>query len=89
MTKYSDCTFCSGRVIEKQVQKACWWGDKLLALVDNVPAGVCEQCGERYYKAKVLKNIENQLKEKKTFDRQVCIPMASYHKNRNVTAHTD
>lgn len=78
MTEYDDCSFCGGRVSERRVQKACWWGDKLLAIMDNVPAGVCEQCGERYYKAKVLKSIESLLKEKKTFDQQVCVPFASY-----------
>lgn len=65
---------------ERQVQKACWWGDKLLAIVDNVPTGVCEQCGERYYKAIVLKSIESLLKEKKKFEQQICIPVASYQK---------
>jgi len=40
-----DCSFCGGRVTERPVLKACWWGGQLLALVDGVPAGVCEQCG--------------------------------------------
>lgn len=80
MNRFADCTFCGGRVVERQVQKACWWGDKLLAIVDNVPAGVCEQCGERYYKADVLKAIESLLKEKRAFDQQVCISVADYQK---------
>lgn len=86
MTTYSDCTFCGGRVTERQVQKACWWGDKLVAIVDNVPAGVCEQCSERYYKAKVLKGIESLLKERRTFEQQICIPVASYQKASGVAA---
>ena len=80
MKNYDDCTFCGGRVAERHVQKTCWWGDKLLAIVDSVPAGVCEQCGERYYKAKVLKAIESLLEEKKAFDSQVSIPVADYRK---------
>lgn len=79
MNTYDDCTFCGGRVTEKHVQKACWWGDKLMAIVDNVPAGVCEQCGERYYKASVLKEIESRLKEKK-FDGTASIPFADFVK---------
>jgi len=55
---YDDCNFCGGRVIERLSQKDCWWGDKFVALINNVPTGVCEQCGERYYKASVLKKVE-------------------------------
>lgn len=80
MTDYANCTYCGGRVAERKVQKACWWGDKLLAIVGSVPAGVCDQCGEKYYKAKVLKTIESLLKEKKAFNRQVSIPVADYQK---------
>jgi hypothetical protein len=49
----------------------------LIALVENVPAGVCEQCGERYYKAEVLKQIETILRERKDF-RRVELPLAEY-----------
>lgn len=79
MYKYDDCSFCGGRVAERLVQKACWWGDKLLAIVDNAPAGVCEQCGERYYQAKVLKVIEDFLK-KRHFDTQIQLPLADFAK---------
>jgi len=79
MNTYDDCSFCGGRVTDKLVQKACWWGDKLIAIIDNVPAGVCEQCGEKYYKAQVLKGIETLLKEKK-FNSTAHIPLADFAK---------
>jgi YgiT-type zinc finger domain-containing protein len=34
------------------------WGDDLLAIIEDVPAGVCEVCGERYFKAAVVKAME-------------------------------
>jgi len=77
MAKYDDCSLCGGRVHERLVTKVCWWGDKLVAVVENVPAGVCDQCGERYYKAHVLKEIEAMLSEKETF-RSIRIPLASF-----------
>lgn len=80
MYKYDNCSFCGGKVIEKEVQKACWWGDRLRAIVENVPAGVCEQCGERYYRAKVLKTIENFLKRKRKFAEEIRIPLADFAK---------
>jgi len=77
MAEYDDCTFCGGRVQERLVTKACWWGDQLVAMVENVPTGVCDQCGERYYKAYVLKEIESMLSTKETF-RSVKIPLGSF-----------
>lgn len=80
MRQFDDCSYCGGRVTRRYVQKPCWWGEQLIAIIDQVPAGVCEQCGERYYEAKVLKTIEGLLKRKKAFRAQVKIPMADYAK---------
>ena len=77
MNEYDDCSFCGGRVQERLVSKACWWGDQLVAIVENVPAGVWDQCGERYYKVATLKKIEAMLREKDAF-RSVRVPLASY-----------
>ena len=59
------------------MQKACWWGGKLKALIDNVPAGACTQCCERYYKAAVLKEIEAMLAKKDLFA-SISIPAAEF-----------
>ena len=53
------------------------WGDQLVAMVENVPAGVCDQCGERYYKAHILKEIEAMLGKKEAF-RSVKIHLGSF-----------
>jgi len=78
MNKYADCSFCGGRVSERSIQKACWWGDKLTAVIDNVPAGVCEQCGEKYYKAVILKEIETILKKRKQLSSKIQLPLADF-----------
>ena len=74
---YDDCTFCGGRVTERRIQKPCFSGDKLVALVDGVPTGVCGQCGERYYRAAVLKRIEANLKTRSR-SRQIRLPVIEY-----------
>ena len=79
MATYDDCSYCGGRVTEKAIQKPCFWGEKLFALVDNVPAGVCDQCGEKFYKANVLKIIEKLLKERK-FASHVDLPLTDFSK---------
>ncbi|MBN1886743.1 MAG: YgiT-type zinc finger protein [Thermoflexales bacterium] len=77
MLEYDDCTFCGGRVQARLVTKACWWGDQLVAIVEDVPAGVCDQCGERYYKVHVLKEIEALLSRKESF-RTTQVPLGSF-----------
>ncbi len=74
---YDDCSFCGGRVQERLIPKVCWWGEQIVAIVDDVPTGVCDQCGERYYKAQVLKEIEELLAQRDT-RKTVCVPLAQY-----------
>jgi YgiT-type zinc finger domain-containing protein len=45
------CELCNGKVVKKLVTAENWWGDNL-TLVENVPAWVCENCGEQYFDAK-------------------------------------
>ena len=55
---YHKCHFCGGEVVEKKVTVDYRWGDKLLTIIENVPVGVCQACGEQYFKAKVVKEME-------------------------------
>ncbi len=48
--KYSDCFYCGGAVEEQLMPRECRWKDKLFIL-ENVPVGVCTQCGEKVPKA--------------------------------------
>ena len=56
--RYNRCHFCGGTVTEKRVVVDYRWGDDLLAIIEDVHAGVCEVCGERYFKASVVKEME-------------------------------
>lgn len=55
-----DCEFCEGKTAKKKVTKEHWLHGKLY-IVENVEAEVCLECGERYYHANVLDNIDNLL----------------------------
>ena len=55
---YNKCHFCGGTVSEQRVVVDYRWGDELLAIIEGVPAGVCDTCGERYFKAEVVKAME-------------------------------
>jgi hypothetical protein len=38
-----------------------WWGDDL-KIIENVPAGICTQCGEKYFDSPVYKQMERLAK---------------------------
>ncbi len=53
----SRCYFCKGKVREERVTIDYRWGDRLF-VIEDVPAGICHQCGERYLESNVYKELE-------------------------------
>ena len=56
------CEFCGGRTTQRQVRKQHWFRQQLYILED-VPAEVCTECGERYFHARVLDMIDHALEQ--------------------------
>ncbi len=56
------CEFCGSETFEKKVKRLHWYNKKLY-IVENVPAQVCAECGERYFHAQVLDEIDRMLDE--------------------------
>lgn len=50
------CSFCGGKVEKKKVTFTCEHRGRFL-LVENVPAEVCAQCGEKTYTPKVTDEL--------------------------------
>ena len=69
MRMLTKCYFCGGKVKEESVAVDFWWGEKLV-IIKNVPAKVCQQCGEKFFGAGVYKEMESLVhREKKPFAR--------------------
>lgn len=54
------CEFCSGQTKKKKVKKQHWLHGRLY-IVEDVDAEICSECGERYFHAKVLDEIDSLL----------------------------
>ena len=74
MHKYGDCSFCGGEVKEGRVELDYRYKGKLY-IFQNVPAGVCQQCGEKYLTAEVAKKIEHSIKTKEKWDKTINVPV--------------
>jgi YgiT-type zinc finger domain-containing protein len=72
---YQQCYFCGGEVVEERVTVDYRWGTDLLAVVKNVPAGVCQSCGEHYLKAEVVKEMEKAVRSKEEPQETLAIPV--------------
>jgi len=63
----SKCAICGGKVEEREVSEEVRVGNDFV-VIDNVRAGVCVECGERYYPPGVvdkLRNIEKSIMDRK------------------------
>ncbi len=70
------CEHCGGPIVERRVtlHRKTKTGH---VLIENVPAGVCRECGMRFYAGNVLKAIEERIRGRRKADREVCMPVYS------------
>jgi YgiT-type zinc finger domain-containing protein len=66
-----NCSFCGGKVVNKNITFIYEDPDNYI-LVENVPAEVCEHCGEKTYSPKVtddlLRIAKKELKPRRTIN---------------------
>jgi YgiT-type zinc finger domain-containing protein len=55
------CECCGGEIDEKRVTLHRKLKGNYV-LIENIPAGVCKQCGTRHYAANVLKTVEESIR---------------------------
>ena len=72
-SEYPDCFFCGGAVHERRVRREVWW-DGHLHLIEDVPVGVCGQCGEKFIRPGVAKVIDRMLAGEVAPDHFVEVP---------------
>ncbi|MEK6405837.1 MAG: YgiT-type zinc finger protein [Acidobacteriota bacterium] len=68
------CEFCAGLIVEKKTDVSRKVKGKYV-LIENVPTGVCTECGTRYYSANVLKTIEETIRGRRKAKREICMPV--------------
>jgi YgiT-type zinc finger domain-containing protein len=72
---YHKCHFCGGEVSEKIIAADYRWGKELIALIENVPAGVCQICGEQYLKAEIVKEMERLAQSREKPKKIIEVPL--------------
>lgn len=69
------CTFCKGTLQEGKAEFMARVGDEIIVIRD-VPAFICDRCGEAYYSAEVSQKIDAVMKDFHS-GRLCCRPLAA------------
>lgn len=64
------CEYCDGTVRERVVKREAFKHKNGFVILEDVPIGVCDKCGTRYYHASLLKRVaeiaDGKVKQEKT-----------------------
>jgi YgiT-type zinc finger domain-containing protein len=71
------CYFCKGKVVQQPTSVDFWWGDDL-KIIENVPARICTQCGEKYFDSPVYKQMERLAKGSGEALRRLSVEVVRY-----------
>ncbi len=72
------CEYCDGIVRENVVEREVFRHRKGMVILEHVPVGVCDKCGERYYSAEVLHKVHNIATGRTKPMRKISVPIAKY-----------
>ncbi len=53
---YGECENCDSKMVAKRIKQDFWIRGKLI-VIDNVPAGVCPQCGSKVVNSETGKRL--------------------------------
>jgi YgiT-type zinc finger domain-containing protein len=75
--KGDQCEFCGGEMEQQRVlAKFRFKGQTIY--VEDVPAWVCDRCGEQYFDAPVYKRLEEIAQQREHIRRTISFPLAEF-----------
>lgn len=70
------CEYCDGVVRERLIEKEVFKHKTGFVMLEDVPVGVCDKCGYRYYHSAILRRIDEIAEGKQAPERTEAIPVA-------------
>ena len=75
--KYPDCIYCGGKTVEKKIEFDYRRQGKHY-IIRSVPAGVCQQCGEKYFKGEISKKMDALFHKRQQAEKYARIPILEF-----------
>ena len=72
------CEYCDGTVQERVVEREAFKHRDGFVILENVPVGVCDKCGYRYYHSTLLRRVEEIGTRKESPERIELIPVTAF-----------
>ena len=72
------CEYCEGTVQERILPREVFKHRLGFVILEEVPVGVCDQCGYRYYHASLLKLVDEIARKQKTPKRVELVPVGVF-----------
>ncbi len=69
-----ECEYCSGEIRPKKVTVNHSYEDKLV-IIKDVPVGVCRECGQRYYAATTLDQLDTMARNSDAAPERISVPV--------------
>ena len=69
-----ECDLCGGKIINKKVSYSLFYEGHWV-IVENVPANICQQCGERLFAPEVVEELQNVIWSKKAPVKKIETPV--------------
>ena len=77
------CYFCGGKVKAEEASVDFWWGGKLI-IFEEVPAEVCQQCGEKFLDATVYKEMEKVAQREGRPSKSITVDVVNFRETLKV-----
>lgn len=72
------CEYCDGTVQEQLVDREVFKYRQSFVILENVPVGICDTCGHRYYHSTLLRQVEEVFRQRDAAQRVELVPVATY-----------
>lgn len=72
------CEYCDGIVRERVVKREAFKHRKGFVILEDVPIGVCDACGYRYYHSDLIRLVEKIATGKRSPERTEQVPVAAF-----------
>ena len=72
------CEYCDGIVQERVVEREVFKHRDGFVILEDVPVGVCDKCGYRYYHSSLLHRVEEISTRREAPKRMESVPVAAF-----------
>jgi len=72
------CEYCDGIVRQRTVEREAFKHRAGFVILENVPIGVCDTCGNRCYHASLLRRVEEIATRRRIPERMEMVPVTVF-----------